>query len=59
MIRGPRSLGDPFEGRAAKRTHVRLRIESVIALLLAVAALSLVAGAWIGTLAPVVTHLGS
>ncbi len=59
MIRAPRSLGDPFEGRAAQRTYLRRRIESVIALFLAVAAVSLVAGAWIGTLAPVVTHLGS
>jgi hypothetical protein len=59
MSRAPRTLGDPFEGRAAQRTYVRRRIESMIALLLAVAALSIVAGAWVGTLAPVLTHLGS
>ena len=44
MIRGPKTLGDPFEGRGAQRTHVRLRIEGVVALTMAVAAFSAAAG---------------
>jgi hypothetical protein len=57
MIRGPRSLGDPFEGRGAQRTRVRLRIEGVIALTLAVAAFSIALALWVGTLAPFVVRL--
>jgi hypothetical protein len=57
MIRGPRSLSDPFEGRAAKRTHVRVRIEGVVALTMAVAAFSAALALWVGTLAPVATNL--
>ncbi len=45
-------MGDPFEGRGAKRTRVRLRIEGVVALTLAVAAFSAALALWIGTLAP-------
>jgi hypothetical protein len=57
MIRGPRSLGDPFEGRGAQRTRVRLRIEGVVALTMAVAAFSAALALWVGTLAPVATSL--
>jgi hypothetical protein len=57
MIRGPRTLGDPFEGRAAQRTRVRLRIEGVVALMMAVAAFSAAMALWVGTLAPVATNL--
>ena len=57
MIRGPKTMGDPFEGRGAQRTRVRLRIEGVVALTLAVAAFGAAAALWIGTLAPVATNL--
>ena len=57
MIRGPKTMGDPFEGRGAQRTRVRLRIEGVVALTLAVAAFVAAAALWIGTLAPVATNL--
>ena len=50
-------MGDPFEGRGAQRTRVRLRIEGVVALTLAVAAFVAAAALWIGTLAPVATNL--
>ena len=47
----------PFEGRAAQRTRIRLRIEGVVALTLAVVAFSVALGLWVGTLAPVVGQL--
>ena len=50
-------MSDPFEGRAAQRTRVRLRIEGVVALTMAVAAFSAALALWVGTLAPVATNL--
>ncbi len=44
---------DPFEGKGARRTHLRLRIEGVFALALAIGACGLTAALWVRTLAPV------
>ncbi len=52
---GPR---DPFEGKAARRTHLRLRVEGVIALALAIAACGLTAAIWLRTLAPFADRFG-
>jgi hypothetical protein len=57
MIRGPMRLGDPFEGKGAQRTRVRLRIEGIVALTLAVSAFSIAMAMWVGTLAPVLGRL--
>jgi hypothetical protein len=51
-------LSDPFEGRGARRRQLRLRIEGVIALLLAIAACTLTAALWVVTLAPLAGRLG-
>ena len=44
---------DPFEGSGAHRKHIRLRIEGVIALALAIAACGLASALWFRTLLPV------
>lgn len=44
---------DPFEGSAAHRKRIRLRVEGVIALSLAVAACGITAAMWFRTLLPV------
>ncbi len=49
---------DPFEGKAARRTHLRLRVEGFIALALAIAACGLTAALWLRTLAPVASVFG-
>ena len=49
---------DPFEGRGARRTQLRLRIEGILALGMAIAACGLTAALWFVTLAPVVGLLG-
>ena len=43
---------DPFEGRGARRTRLRLQIEGLIALFLAIVACGLAAALWVRTLAP-------
>jgi hypothetical protein len=43
---------DPFEGSGAHRKHVRLRIEGVIALSLAIAACGLATALWFRALLP-------
>lgn len=48
-LRGP---GDPFEGRGARRRELRLRIESLLALSIAITACGLTAAVWIRTVAP-------
>ncbi len=50
---GPR---DPFEGRGARRRHLRLRVEGILALGMAIVACGLTAALWIQTLAPL-AHL--
>ena len=49
---------DPFEGRAARRTHLRLRVEGFIALILAIVACGLTAALWLRTIAAGVLGLG-
>jgi fructose-1,6-bisphosphatase/inositol monophosphatase family enzyme len=51
-------LRDPFEGRAAKRREIRLRIEGVIALAMAIVACGLTAAVWIQALSPLKSVLG-
>jgi len=50
--------GDPFEGRGAKRRRLRLRIEGLLALGMAIVACGLTAAVWIQALAPVAKALG-
>jgi hypothetical protein len=49
---------DPFEGRGARRTQRRLRIEGFIALALAIGACGLTAALWLLTLAPLAKSFG-
>jgi hypothetical protein len=49
---------DPFEGRGAKRRQLRLRIEGLLALGMAIVACGLTAAVWIQALAPVAKALG-
>ena len=48
---------DPFEGRGARRRHMRLRIEGVLAISLAIAACGLTLALWVRTLAPLADRL--
>jgi hypothetical protein len=43
---------DPFEGVAAHRTHVRVRLESGVAFALAITACGLATSMWIRLLVP-------
>jgi len=43
---------DPFEGRGARRRQLRLRLEGLLALGMAIAACGLTLAVWIVTLAP-------
>jgi hypothetical protein len=56
-ILGPR---DPFwdDGKGARRTHRRLRVEGLIALALAIVATGLTVAVWLRTLAPFMDRLG-
>jgi hypothetical protein len=56
-VRRPR---DPFwdEGRGARRTHRRLRVEGLIALGLAIVACGVIAAFWLLTLAPLTESIG-
>lgn len=49
---------DPFEGRGARRTHLRIRVEGIFALGLAIGACGLTAALWLRTLAPLAHSLG-
>jgi hypothetical protein len=49
---------DPFEGKGAQRRQLRLRIEGILALTMALAACGLTAALWIMTLAPVARLYG-
>ena len=49
---------DPFEGRGARRRQLRLRIEGVIAIALAIVACGLTAALWLQTLAPLAHRYG-
>ena len=43
---------DPFEGKGARRRQIRLRVEGILAIALAIAACGLTAAVWIQVLAP-------
>jgi len=49
---------DPFEGRGARRRQMRLRVEGVLAISLAIAACGLTLALWLRTLAPLADRLG-
>jgi hypothetical protein len=49
---------DPFEGRGAYRRRMRLQVEGVIALALAIVACGLTAAMWILRLEPLFTQYG-
>ncbi len=50
---------DPFEGVGARRRNLRVRIEGLVALSLAITACGLVAAMWIRILAPFGSLIGS
>jgi hypothetical protein len=58
LLRRTRIPNDPFEGRGAKRRKLRIRVEGVIALGMAIAAVGLTIAAWLHTLAPLAGKLG-
>ncbi len=49
---------DPFEGKGARRTHIRLRLEGAVALAMAIGACGLTAAVWLRTLAPFAQRFG-
>ena len=49
---------DPFEGQGARRTHLRVRIEGLAALGMAIGACGLAAAVWLRALAPLSDRLG-
>jgi len=58
MIRRLSISSDPFEGRHAKRRHLRIKIEGLLALAMAIVACGLTAAVWIQLLAPLGKVLG-
>ena len=51
-------LRDPFEGKGAKRREVRLRVEGLLALGMAIVACGLTAAVWIQALSPLKSLFG-
>jgi hypothetical protein len=51
-------IGDPFEGRGARRRAIRLRIEGLLALGMAIVATGLTAAVWIQLLSPLGRVIG-
>jgi hypothetical protein len=49
---------DPFEGKGARRTQRRLRVEGLIALGMAIGACGLTTAVWLRTLAPLAERFG-
>jgi len=49
---------DPFEGRSAQWRLLRLRVEGILALGMAIVACGLTAAVWIRTLAPIASVFG-
>lgn len=49
---------DPFEGLGARRTNLRLRIEGLLALGMAIGACGLTMAVWLRLLAPMSVQLG-
>ena len=58
MVGRLRGARDPFEGKGARRTYRRLRIEGIIALMIAITACGLTAAMWLQELAPFANRLG-
>ena len=58
MNRGSRDPWWGDEGLGARRTRRRIQAESVVAILLAIAACGLVAALWLRTLAPLAGNIG-
>ncbi len=58
MFGRTRIPSDPFEGRGAKRKRLRLRVQGLIAVGLAIAACGLTAAMWLRILAPLGDQLG-
>ena len=55
---GKTTIGrDPFEGSSAYRRKIRVRIEGLIAIALAIVACGLIAAMWIRTLSPLFERL--
>ncbi|HEX5590913.1 MAG TPA: hypothetical protein VFX65_11540 [Candidatus Limnocylindrales bacterium] len=51
-------FSDPFEGRGARRREIRLKIEGLLALAMAIAACGLTLAWYIRTLAPLASVYG-
>lgn len=49
---------DPFEGRGARRTHRRVRVEGLMAIAMAIGAVGLTIAVWLRTLAPLADRFG-
>ena len=58
MSGGLAQLRDPFEGRGARRRALRLRIEGLLALGMAIVACGLTAAVWITVLSPLKRVIG-
>ena len=58
MTRRLALLSDPYEGTGAKRREIRLRIEGLLALTMAIIACGLTAAVWIQALSPLKVLLG-
>jgi hypothetical protein len=54
-LRSPR---DPFEGKGARRTQRRVRVEGFMALGMAIGACGLTAAAWLLALVPYASRFG-
>ena len=49
---------DPFEGRGVRRRQLRLRVEGLMAISMAITACGLAAALWLRTLAPLADRIG-
>jgi hypothetical protein len=58
MIGRLRSPRDPFEGRGARRRQLRLRVEGLMALGMAIGACGMTAALWLRLLAPFAHRFG-
>ena len=58
MIGRHGTVRDPFEGQGAIRTRLRLRIEGLLALGLAIGACGMTTAVWLRNMAPLAERLG-
>ena len=58
MIGRHETVRDPFEGRGVIRTRLRLRIEGLFALALAIGACGMTTAVWLRNMAPLAERLG-